>query len=133
MNKKWKNVKWMTLTEPNGTSVGEAWLDYDHFMWEMTKHYKCHIQWVTGIEMGHNAHCHVIASVPEEEEERFWSKDRSFNGHSKWKFRKADFQKWKDGFGTVWYTTVKHTRLPDKVRCPKKAKPCRKGRCLHIA
>ena len=138
MDKQWVRVKWITLTEPNGTPMGKAWIDYQQFLWDMTKHYKTHFHWVMGGDLGFNAHAHIIASVPMDELERFQQRDKTFKHKEKWtddygKSKHVWFQDFEEGHGTEWYACEKpdHTRLPVQTKCPERTEPCRAGRCTH--
>tara|TARA_R110000851_G_scaffold272854_1_gene425575 strand:+ start:819 stop:1247 length:429 start_codon:yes stop_codon:yes gene_type:complete len=129
--KKWIRVKWLTLSDENGTPMGESYLNYDDFLWAMTKHYKTHFHWRWGADWGWDAHGHMIVSVPLDEYERFLLKDKTFNKSKHRPFKQTHYIDFIEGFSTEEYACEKHTRMRDKVRCPKKRKPCKRGECTH--
>ncbi len=129
--KKWIRVKWLTLSDENGTPMGESYLNYDDFLWAMTKHYKTHFHWRWGADWGWDAHGHMIVSVPLDEYERFLLKDKTFNKSKHRPFKQTHYVDFIEGFSTEGYACEKHTRMRDKVRCPKKRKPCKRGECTH--
>ena len=133
MSREWVRVKWITLTEPNGTPMGKAWENYQKFLWEMTKHYGTHFHWVMGGDFGENSHAHIICGVPKDEEERFWRLDKTFKSYKHWKFKNLWFKDFQEGFKTEGYACEKHDhkRMPESVKCPKRREPCKKGRCTH--
>ena len=131
MEKDWIRVKWLCLSEPNGTPMGKAYEDYDRFLWEMTKHHKTHIHWRWGADLGFDAHAHMIVSVPVDEHERFMKRDSTFKAWSKFPFKQVWYQPWENGHQTEGYACEKHTRMPDRTRCPKRSSACRRGSCTH--
>jgi len=131
MNKEWTNVKFLTLSDVNGTPMGLAHIRYDDFLWEMMKHYKTHMHWRWGADIGKKAHAHIIVSVPTDELQRFWEKDKTFSPYRNYPFKQVWYKDWRDGHKTEGYACEKHTRMNDKVRCPERSKPCKKKRCSH--
>ena len=131
MNKEWTNVKFLTLSDVNGTPMGLAHIRYDDFLWEMMKHYKTHMHWRWGADIGKKAHAHIIVSVPTDELKRFWEKDKTFSPYRNYPFKQVWYKDWRDGHKTEGYACEKHTRMTDKARCPQRSKPCKKGRCSH--
>jgi hypothetical protein len=132
MDKEWIRVKWLTLSEENGTPMGKAWLHYDDFSWDMTRHYKTHFHWTWGADWGFKAHGHIIVSVPVDEYWRFVNKDRTFNKSKHRAFKQTHYVDFVEGYKTEGYACELHTRMDDKVRCPSKRKPCQgKGKCAY--
>lgn len=125
-------MKWLTLSEENGTPMGKAWLHYDDFSWDMTRHYKTHFHWTWGADWGFKAHGHIIVSVPVDEYWRFVNKDRTFNKSKHRAFKQTHYVDFVEGYKTEGYACELHTRMDDKVRCPSKRKPCQgKGKCAY--
>ena len=125
-------MKWLTLSEENGTPIGKAWLHYDDFSWDMTRHYKTHFHWTWGADWGFKAHGHMIVSVPVDEYWRFVNKDRTFNKSKHRAFKHTHYVDFEEGHRTEGYACELHTRMGDKVRCPSKRKTCQgKGKCAY--
>ena len=133
MGKDWIRVKWLTLTLDNGTDMGKAYEHYDQFLWEMTKHHKCHFHWRWGADWGVNKHGHMIVSVPVDEHQRFLEKDKTFKAWKHWRFKNLWYKDWENGHKTEGYAckSNKHTEMDYMTRCPKRSAPCRADRCSH--
>lgn len=131
MSREWVRVKWLTLSEPNGTPMGDAWCAYEDFAWSMSKHYKTHLHFRWGADWGYNSHAHFIVSVPLDELNRFEERDEKFKEWSKRPFKQVHYEDFVTGYKTEGYACEKHTSMEDRARCPRRTKPCKRGDCSH--
>ena len=122
-----------TLSEPNGTALPVLLDHVERFIWDLTKHTKCHLKPYIGYEDGDNSHAHLILSVPDDEVARFQERVSTFKPWKSWRFKTLDFQRWVKGHNTFGYVLEKHTPLLPDVACPKRYACCRRGACSHTS
>jgi len=120
-----------TLTEPNGTTLAKLLDDVSRFIWDLSKHTKCHLKPEIGYEDGDNSHAHLILNIADDELARFQERVATFKPWKHWRFRTIDFQLWESGHNTHGYVLDKHVPLLPDVICPKRYACCRSGECSH--
>lgn len=141
MDTEWIPVHWVCLTKPNVShhlsktipvweeSLGDDWIEYDSFIHRLAEKTKTHPRWTLGYENSHNRHSHIIVEVRRCELQRYLSRVKKFRPSRVWKNRKYLFEPWKPGFRTHWYTTVKHTGTPARIKAVRPNRSCRNGQC----
>jgi len=131
MNDDFIPVAFATLTERNGTTLWRLLDDVSRFIWEVAKSTKVHIKPFIGYEDGSNSHAHLILAVSKDEHSRWVKRASRLKPWKFWRFKTLDFQEWKGVGNTFGYVLEKHTPLLPEIVCPRRARSCRSGRCVH--